>query len=69
MKESVKKVIYPNIESERIQIGITKSKLASEIGITSRTYYSYIHGEQAIPSPVLIKLSKRFNCSVDYLLS
>lgn len=56
-----------NIEAERGRLGFTKEEMAKLLGISSKTYRSYISGK-AIPSSVLINMSKLFNCSVDYLL-
>lgn len=64
----MKKTLYANIEKERVRAGLSKCDLADSVGITSRSYYNYIHGEAPIPSRVLINFSKLFNCSVDYLL-
>lgn len=47
---------------------MTKEGLASQLGITSKTYLSYIRGERPIPSDVLLKMSSLFHCSTDYLL-
>lgn len=57
-----------NIEAERVRKGFTKEGLSKELGICSKTYSGYIHGK-AIPSSILINMSKIFNCSVDYLLN
>lgn len=65
----MEKVIYVNIESERLRRGMSKYELAKEVGITSRSYYNYIHGNVPIPSSVLLAFSKIFNCSIDYLLN
>lgn len=65
----MEKVLYANIEAERLRVGMSKGDLSDEVGITSRSYYNYIHGINPIPSKVLIKFSRLFNCSVDYLLS
>lgn len=56
-----------NIEAERGRLQLSKEELSKQLGITSKTYLSYIRGK-AIPSTVLINMSQIFNCTVDYLL-
>lgn len=65
----MKKVVYANIEAERLKKGMSKTDLAQSAGITPRTYYNYICGIAPIPSKVLLVFSKTLNCSVDHLLS
>lgn len=57
-----------NIEAERGRLQMTKEELSRDLGITSKTYLSYVRGETPIPSDVLIKMATLFGCSVDYLL-
>ena len=33
-----------NIEAERARLGLTKEQLCAELGITGKTYLSYIRG-------------------------
>lgn len=56
-----------NIEAERGRLQLTKEKISEELGISSKTYLSYVRGAP-IPSTILIKMSKIFDCTVDYLL-
>jgi DNA-binding XRE family transcriptional regulator len=42
--------------------------MANLLGINSRTYYNWIKEESDIPSSALIKMSKIFNVTIDYLL-
>ncbi len=63
------KAVYGNIEKKRTQMGLNKTELSERLGISRRHYNNYIAGKTPIPSTILIKLSKLFNCSVDYLLS
>ena len=56
-----------NIEAERARLRLTREALCQKLGITSKTYSRYINGNP-IPSPVLIKMAKLFECSTDYLL-
>lgn len=57
-----------NIEAERARLQLTKEEMAKQLGISSKTYRSYTNGKP-IPSTILIKMSRIFNCSVDYLLA
>lgn len=57
-----------NIEAERGRLQMTKEELSRDLGITSKTYLSYVRGGTPIPSDVLIKMATLFGCSVDYLL-
>lgn len=65
----MKKTVFANIESERIKAGMSKKEIAAKLGITPRTYYNYTHGIVPIPSSVLVKCSRLFQCSADYLLN
>lgn len=57
-----------NIEAERGRLQLSKEAMSKELGITSKTYLSYVRGTTPIPSDVLIKMAKRFGCTTDYLL-
>lgn len=56
-----------NIEAERGRLGMTKGAICEALGITPKTYNSYLAGA-SIPSSVLIKLHEMSGKSVDYLL-
>lgn len=57
-----------NIEAERGRLQLTKRDMAKALGITPKTYLSYIREENPIPSDKLLKMSGMFGCSTDYLL-
>lgn len=57
-----------NIEAERVRNGMSKEDLASELGISLRTYYNWINQLTAIPSTALKKMSALFGTSIEYLL-
>ena len=57
-----------NIEAERGRLQMTKEALSAELGITSKTYLSYVRGDTPIPSDVLLKMAQLFRCGTDYLL-
>ena len=56
-----------NIEAERGRLGMTKGDMSKALGITTKTYNSYIGGAP-IPSSVLETLRTLTGCSIDYLL-
>lgn len=56
-----------NIEAERGRLQMTKSQMCDALGVTLKTYNSYIKGAM-IPSTVLEELHKMTGRSVDYLL-
>lgn len=60
-------MIRVNIEAERGRLQMTKSQMSDALGVTLKTYNSYINGAM-IPSTVLEELHKMTGRSVDYLL-
>ena len=56
-----------NIEAERGRHNFSKEALSRKLGITSKTYRSYVAGGD-IPSNILVEMSNLFACSIDYLL-
>lgn len=56
-----------NLEAERGRAGLSKSKIAELLGVTTKTYNSYIK-EGRMPTDKLIKLCEIYGCSADYLL-
>lgn len=56
-----------NIEAERWRLQMTKGQMCEFLGVTNKTYLSYIRGG-TIPSPVLVKLRDLTGKSTDYLL-
>ena len=56
-----------NIEAERGRMQLSKEALSRKLGISSKTYNSYIKGTP-IPSNVLLCMADLFECRVDYLL-
>lgn len=57
-----------NIEAERVRKGLSKEKLAKELGISLKTYYNWVNKEMDIPSSALIRMAKIFGTDIDYLL-
>lgn len=57
------------IAGERGRAGLSQEQLANELGVKSRaTISAWEKGEADIPSSMLVKMSKFFRCSTDYLL-
>lgn len=56
-----------NIEAERGRLQMTKSQMCDALGVTLKTYNSYIGGAM-IPSTVLENLHRLTGRSIDYLL-
>ena len=61
--------MYPNIEAERVRTGISREKLAEELGVSISTYYNWLAGRTAIPSTALKKMARIFEANIDYLLT
>ncbi len=58
---------YPNIEAERIRLGITQEQLTEQLNCTRKSYYNWLNNGN-IPCSILIALADIFDCSIDYLL-
>jgi transcriptional regulator with XRE-family HTH domain len=59
---------YPNIEAERVRMGLSQTEIISRLGYKERkTYYNWLESGN-IPVSVLMKMADLFDCSVDYLL-
>lgn len=59
--------MYNNINAERARHNMTVEELASQIGVSRRTYYTWQKNGN-IPSSKLIAMAELFDCSIDYLL-
>lgn len=57
-----------NLKKLREQKGITQVKLATDLEVSQELISRYELGSSFPQPQMLIKLSKYFNCSVDYLL-
>lgn len=61
--------MYPNIEAERVRIGMSQDELIKALGYKERrTYYNWLSSGK-IPQQVLIKMADLFGCTIDHLLS
>ena len=63
----MKQMKYPNIDAERARMGITRSELASRVGVGRRTLYNWIESGN-IPEKHLTQMCLLFNCTIDYLV-
>lgn len=59
---------FPRIRDMREDHDLTQRQLAEILGMPQQQYYRYEKGYRDFPLDVLIRLSKLFNVSTDYLL-
>lgn len=57
-----------NLSNLRKQAGMSQSDLAEILGVLQQTISKYENGSREPDNKTLIKLSKIFYCSIDYLL-
>ena len=62
-------MMFNSIEAERARNGMSKEELATQNGISEKTYYNWLNGVNPIPSTALIKMSDIFGVTIDYLLN
>ncbi len=60
--------MYRRIRELREDRDLKQKDIADILNCSQRVYSNYERGELDIPTEVLIKLSKFYNVSVDYLL-
>ena len=53
-----------NIETERVRKGLTQEQLASQLGVSHKTYYNWINEKKDIPSQKLKKMSRMFKTNM-----
>lgn len=56
------------IRLRRKQLGITQSQLADALGLTFQQVQKYERGVNRVSASVLVKIAKRLDCPVSYLL-
>lgn len=61
--------MYKRIRDLREDKDLTQKQLASVLNCSQQVYSNYELGQRDIPTDILIKLSKFYNVSVDYILS
>ena len=57
-----------NIEAERARLGLSKRQTAFLLFISPQTYSAYIKERRPIPSDVLLRMKRLFDCQLEYLL-
>ena len=60
--------MYQRLRDLREDHDLSQRKLAEMIGMSQTGYSKYETGENDIPTNILIKLSRIYNVSIDYLL-
>lgn len=68
VKQDINKVLPQRVKELRESNGLSQRKLASALGISSKTYNHYENGITIIKIPVLNKLADFFKTSTDYLM-
>lgn len=61
-------VICPNIEKERLRLGMSSEEFAKSLGVLPSIYHSWLSGVNPIPAGALVKMARLCNVRVDYLL-
>ena len=61
-------MIYRRIRDLREDRDLTQKQVAQLLGMSQTGYSKYETGENDIPTTILIKLSRLYNVSIDYLL-
>ena len=65
--DNQKSIMYPNIAAEQARNNMSRSELASAIGVSRKTLYNWIKNGN-IPQSKLECMADLFKCSTDYLL-
>ena len=60
--------MYRRIRDLREDNDLTQKQVAKELNCSQQVYSNYELGQRDIPTDILIKLSKFYNVSVDYIL-
>ena len=60
--------MYKRIRDLREDNDLTQKQMAIELNCSQQVYSNYELGQRDIPTDILIKLSKFYNVSVDYIL-
>lgn len=61
-------MLLMNIEAERARCGQNKEEFSKKLGVSLKTYYNWVSEKTPIPSTFLLKMSKTFGVSMEYLL-
>ena len=60
--------MYTRLRGLREDRELTQKQLSAELGMSQTGYSKYETGENDIPTAILIKLSRFYNTSIDYIL-
>ena len=60
--------MYRRIRDLREDRDLTQTQVAKMLGMSQTGYSKYETGENDIPTPILIKLARFYDTSIDYLL-
>ena len=60
--------MYPRLRDLREDRDLTQTKLANMLGMSQTGYSKYETGENDVPTAILIRLSRYYHTSIDYLL-
>lgn len=60
--------MFERIRNLREDRDLTQKQLAKELNCSQQVYSNYELGQRDIPTDILIKISKFYNISVDYIL-
>ena len=60
--------MYKRIRDLREDSDLTQREMAEMLNCSQQVYSNYELGQRDIPTDILIKLSKFYNVSVDYIL-
>ena len=60
--------MYRRLRDLREDHDLSQKKLAEKLGMSQTGYSKYETGENDVPTDILIKLSRLYDVSIDYLL-
>ena len=60
--------MYKRLRELREDNDMNQTQLAAKLGMSQTGYSKYETGENDIPTTILIKLSRLYNTSIDYIL-
>ncbi len=61
-------MVFVRLKYLRKEKGYTQEKVAELLGVDRRTYSAYENGVNSLNAQTLIKLSKIYGASIDYML-
>ncbi len=61
-------MIYRRVRDLREDCDLTQKEISNILNCSQQVYSNYELGQRDIPTDILIKLSKIYNVSVDYIL-